>query len=66
MDKGAKFEFQQTIETYLEENHVYELFEDLLQQLLVAKPDKPLDYLIEMLEKPPSKYTRFIKFLEQI
>jgi len=21
--------------------------------LLVAKPDKPLDYLIEMLEKPP-------------
>ena len=47
MDKGAKFEFQQTIETYLEENHVYELFEDLLQQLLVTKPDKPLDFLIE-------------------
>ena len=51
MDKGQKFEFQQQIENYLEDNHVYELFEDLLQQLLVAKPDKPLDYLIEQLDK---------------
>lgn len=37
----------------MEENHVYELFEDLLQQLLVAKPDKPLDFLIEQLDKKP-------------
>lgn len=40
----------------MEENHVYELFEDLLQQLLVAKPDKPLDFLIDQLDKKPSKY----------
>ena len=30
----------------MEENQVYELFYDLLQQLVVAKPDKPLDFLI--------------------
>ena len=34
---------------------MYELFEDLLQQLLVAKPDKPLDFLQEQLEKKQSK-----------
>ena len=49
MDKNSKFEYTQTIESYLEEYQVYELFESLLQQLLVHKPAKPLDFLINQL-----------------
>lgn len=56
MDKVQKFEYIQQIEQYLEENQVYELFESLLQQLLLNKPEKPLDFLINSLQKEPSKY----------
>lgn len=31
MDKNSKFEYMQTIENYMEEYQVYELFENLLQ-----------------------------------
>lgn len=30
---------------------MYEMFEDLLQKLLVKKPEKPVDFLIEQLNK---------------
>jgi len=33
----------------LEKNQVFELFLGLLKQILVAKPDKPLDFLIDKL-----------------
>ena len=47
MDKAQRFEFTQQIENYLEDHHVYDLFENLLQQILVKKPEKPLDFLID-------------------
>lgn len=47
MDKVQRFEYTQGIETYMEDAQVYELFEGLLQQLIVNKPEKPLDFLIE-------------------
>lgn len=47
MDKVQRFEYTQQIESYIEDNQVYELFEGLLQQLMVNKPEKPLDYLID-------------------
>jgi len=31
MDKMQKFDYMQSIESYLEENQVYELFEELLK-----------------------------------
>jgi hypothetical protein len=49
MDKNSKFEYMQTIESYMEEYMVYELFENMLQQLLVHKPAKPLDFMINQL-----------------
>lgn len=52
MDKVQKFEQTQAIETYLEKNQVRELFLSLMKQLLVNKPDKPLDFLIEKLSNP--------------
>ena len=55
MDKLQKHDYMQTIEQYLEENQVYELFEDLLKQIIVTRPDKPLDYIIEALQHPKCK-----------
>jgi adenylate kinase len=52
MDKLQKFEYTQSIENYLEDNQVYELFEGLLKQLVIHKPDQPLDFLIQKLTKP--------------
>ena len=49
MDKVQKFEYTQQIEQYMEDNQVYELFESLLKSLLLTKPDKPLDHLINAL-----------------
>ena len=48
MDKVEKFEQTQKIEGYLEENQVSELFLGLLKQLLVQRPDKPLDFIIDV------------------
>ena len=55
MDKVEKFEQTQKIEGYLEENQVSELFLGLLKQLLVQRPDKPLDFIIDKLSQAPSK-----------
>ena len=55
MDKLQKFDYMQSIEQYLEENQVYELFEDLLKQLIVARPEKPLDYLLQCIKSPQGK-----------
>jgi len=49
MDKLQKFEYMQTIESYLEDNQVYELLENLLKQLVINRPENPLDFLIERL-----------------
>lgn len=34
----------------MEEYQVYELFQNLLKQLIVNKPDKPLDFIIDQLQ----------------
>ena len=46
MDKLQKFDYMQSIEQYLDENQIYEMFEALLKQLLVARPEKPLEFLV--------------------
>lgn len=51
MDKNQKYEFTESIEGYLEENQVYDMFENLLQQLLLKKPEKPIDFLIEKIQQ---------------
>ena len=55
MDKVQKFEYATNVEKYLEENHIYEKFEGLLEQLLIHKPVKPLDFLIEKLQQAPTR-----------
>lgn len=50
MDKATKLKYQRDVEKYLESKKVYELFEDLLKNLIIHKPLDPLDYLIHKLE----------------
>ncbi len=37
---------------YVEKNKIFQLFEELLQQLIVHKPNDPLDFLIDYLSTP--------------
>ena len=62
MDKLQKHDYMSTIETYLQENQVYELFEDLLKQLVVARPDKPLDFITEALQNGKRKFHLLINY----
>ncbi len=49
MDRVERFEFAHSVESYLEDNKIYELFETLLKDLIAKKPKEPLDFLIEKL-----------------
>jgi hypothetical protein len=44
------------IEEFLETNQVYELFEDLLKQIVVSKPENPLDFIIQTLSNAKRKH----------
>jgi hypothetical protein len=51
------------MDSYLEQNQVYELMQELFKDVVAHRPDKPLDYLIERLQKPKSKYFSLQKAL---
>lgn len=52
MDKTSKLEYQKRIEQYLEDKNIYNLFEDLMQNLVVQKPQDPFSFLIDKLSHP--------------
>jgi len=39
--------------TYVEQHKIFELFESLMQDTLIAKPDDPIGYLIKLLKREP-------------
>ena len=45
----------QSIEGFLEDNQVYEMMEDLLKQIIVARPDDPLAFLLQKIKQNPGK-----------
>ena len=47
---------------YAEENGVFELFEAMLRELLMTRPDSPLEFLMKLLSKPIIDGMRVIKF----
>lgn len=51
MDKNQKYEFVKKTEEYLEEKKVYDLFQNLTKQLLIHRPESPIDFLIERIGK---------------
>lgn len=65
MNKQEKFEYRRLVEDYLENNtnpssdsdyftHVYELFLYLYKQLLIHRPENPLDFLMNKIGKKES------------
>ena len=54
-DSEKKIEFQRVCEEYIEEQSLYEIFEDMMRSLIINKPDDPVKFLIDKLEKPESK-----------
>jgi len=57
MDKLQKFDYTQRVESYLEQHQVYELFEDLLKQLVVKRPADPHSYLLNVLQHTQRKHS---------
>ena len=55
MDRTEKLKYEQGIEQYFDENKVYDLFEKLFKDLVINKPENPIDYLIEHLKKEETK-----------
>jgi adenylate kinase len=51
MDKNNKYQFVKKCEDYLEEKKVYDMFQNLTKQLLIHRPESPVDFLIERLGK---------------
>jgi len=57
MLKEKKLEFQQELEDTIEEHKIYELFEGMMKQLIVHKPEDPIEFLIKKLEQTePKRY----------
>jgi adenylate kinase len=55
-----KDEYQRQVEDYLEENEVYDIFEDMLKEIIVDLPPDPVSYLLEKLQSKFGKVLYFI------
>ena len=51
MNKSMKYEFVQKVEKYIEEKKILDLFQSLTKQLIIHRPDNPLDFLIDKVGK---------------
>ena len=55
MEKMQKLDYLQSMEQYLDQNEVYELFGDLLKEVITYRPEKPLDFIMEKLKQAQGK-----------
>ncbi|EGR29649.1 hypothetical protein IMG5_151980 [Ichthyophthirius multifiliis] len=55
MDRIQKVNYLKDVETYLESHKVYSIFENLLKDLIISQPEKPIDYLINKIQEPKLK-----------
>ena len=55
MDRTEKLQYEKGIEQYFDDHKVYDLFEKLFKELIINKPDDPIDYLIERLKRKEVK-----------
>ena len=56
MEQGQKFEYMQSIEEYLDSNQVYEVFEDLLKQVVVHRPANPIEFMLKRVKQVQGKW----------
>ena len=47
------------METYLEEEHVYDIFQEMMTAVVKEMPKDPIQYLIDKMENPDRKYSKF-------
>ena len=55
MDRVQKLEYEKSMEEYFHTHKVYELIQLLFEELIVNKPENPIDYLIERLKRKTTK-----------
>ena len=60
MLKDKKIEYQRQLEEYLEDQKVYDIFEDMMKALIIHKPKDPITYLIKKLTTPESKFLSLV------
>jgi adenylate kinase len=60
MDKDEKVDYEQSIEQYIENNKLPDLFDKLMKQLIISQPDDPLSFLIDHLTTKRSLRIIFI------
>jgi adenylate kinase len=53
--KEKRLEFQKTLEEYIEEQKLYELFESMMKGLIIDQPANPIEYLEKKLQAQESK-----------
>ena len=53
--KEQRLEFQKSIEEYIEEQKLYDLFEGMMKGLIVDHPEDPIQYLINKLQSQESQ-----------
>lgn len=63
MLKDKKLEYQQQLEEYLEDQKVYDIFEDMMKSLIMQKPKDPIQFLLKKLTSPEGMNIHFIIIL---
>lgn len=52
MLKKEKLDYQAELESYMEENDVYQVFETMMKNLIIQQPEDPVPFLLDVLQKP--------------
>ena len=55
MDRVQKLEYEKSMGDYFHTHKVYDLIERLFEELIVYKPENPIDYLIARLQRKTTK-----------
>ncbi len=55
MMQDKKLDFQRQLEEYLEDQKVYDIFEEMMKNLIQHRPKDPLNFLVKKLTAPESK-----------
>ena len=53
--KKAKLEFQQELESYMEEEKLHDIFQEMMTACIKDQPADPIQFLIEKMTKEESK-----------
>ena len=59
-----KLKFQGSLEAYLEQEKVHDIFEDMMKSLIKDRPKNPIEFLIERLTAPESKLHKIFEKLK--